>query len=242
MAFVLRKWLGFLGVLCLSAMLISSVAFAECNCGGNESNSEDSGGGGDVMAPEGFSVLREGLALLDAGNFTEVGHVVAKGMKKMDPRLRGDALCLLLFADLGAGDYDGGKARLEELLAEYGDARSFLVGDGERVRGAAVLRFVEAAGERGRVEDIDAVRKSLGSSLKLDWITVVDATGHAGGRTKLFVPVEFARAQALVTSGRNAEAEEILQRLTFSSGRVLWKGRALDLEDASEALRSAMAN
>jgi hypothetical protein len=158
-----------------------------------------------------------------------------------DPKLRGDALRLLLFADLGAGSTIGPR-RAEELLSKYGDARSLLVGDGERVRGAAVLRFVEVAAERGNVADIDAVRETLGPALKLDWVTVVDATGHAGGRTKLFVPVEFARAQALLCRGGTLMAEEVLQRLAFSSGRVLWKGRALDLDEAMEELWRTLSN
>jgi len=234
-----RKFFLFLMILCVSVVLVSG-AFADCNCEGNDSNTEGRGEG-DAAALGGFSVLQDGMKLLGAGNFVEAGKTLEKSLWAMDPKLRGDALRLLLFADLGAGEYDRGKVRLEELLSRYGDARSLLVGDGERVRGAAVLRFVEVAAERGNVADIDAVRQVLGPALKLDWVTVVDATGHAGGRTKLFVPVEFARAQALVASGRNAEAEESLQRLSFSAGRVLWKGRALDLDEAMEELRRTMA-
>lgn len=232
-----RKFFLFLMILSVSVVLVSG-AFADCNCEGSDT---EGGGNRDAAALGGFSVLQDGMKLLGAGNFVEAGKALEKSLAAMDPKLRGDALRLLLFADLGAGEYDRGKARLEELLSRYGDARSLLVGDGERVRGAAVLRFVEVAAERGNVADIDAVREALGPALKLDWVTVVDATGHAGGRTKLFVPVEFARAQALAASGRNAEAAESLQRLSFSSGRVLWKGRVLDLDEAVEELRRTMA-
>ena len=142
---------------------------------------------------------------------------------------------------LQQGEYEKGKEIMMKVLDGCYDSIVSYWGDAEKLRTIAASELAMYAGGEGDHEVIDWIEDRVKADAVTDRVAVRDAKGILQGRTKLRDVVRFHKARAYKNADMADKAKEVLNELSFASGKVFVDGEVQGLDDAIKKLQDEIA-
>lgn len=138
---------------------------------------------------------------------------------------------------LRQGEYEKGKDIMMKVLDSCYDCMVNFWGEPEKLRTLAASELALYAGGEGDYEAIVWIEDRVKADASSDRVAVRDAQGILQGKTKLRDVVKFHKARAYTKANMPEKAKEVLNDLSFASGKVFVDGEVQGLDDAIKKLQ-----